>query len=213
METSARILSRPSPTYRVQDLSKSFQLCFHSVLLSNELLQRKMLFGHAICVATRYWARRDGRCVNVVHHARNVARIGVVDATRKVQAWGWGARRRAQRQTRGSCQTAPALALCYSLHFRHTTLVIWTVTVAHILHTSIHSCNELAYRICDDTFCVAQGTGVEVSYLMVTCSYRSTLFPYLPCGTTRVPWTLQQLQPRRRTLSTCVMLKWPFYVS
>lgn len=207
METSTKVFPRSSPTYRVQDLSKSFQFCFHSVLLSNELLQRKMLFGHAICVATRYWARRDGRCVYVVHHARSISRISVVDATRKVQTWGWGAASTAQRRTRGSRRTAPALASCYSLHSSHTTLVVWTVTVAHILHTSIRSCNELVYRINDDTSCVAQATGGEVSYLFVTCSYHSTLFPHLPGGSTRVPWTLQQLQPRRRTIGTCVMLK------
>lgn len=44
---------------------------------------------------------------------------------------------------------------------------------------------------------------------MVTCSFHTSL----PCGSTRVPWTLQQLQPRQRSLCTCVMLKWPFYVS
>lgn len=141
-------------------------------------------------------------------------RIGEVDATRKLEARGGELEDARSEANAGFASQAPGLASCNSLHSHHTArpsigLEQWFMGYTQRLTAAI---NHLPVAVMISRM-NAPGTGVEASYLMVTCSYRSTLLPHLPCGSTRVPWTLQQLQPRRRTLSTCTMLKWPFYVS
>jgi hypothetical protein len=66
------VKSAPKPykefkTYRIENLAQSFELRFCPLFLSDQFLQRQLLLGHAIRIATGSRARRDRRSMYIVH--------------------------------------------------------------------------------------------------------------------------------------------------